>query len=49
MTNKHHFAILGVLALVGLSLGISYRPAKVSAQNSWGLRPRLYAVARFAD
>ena len=34
MTNKHHLAILGLLALVALSVGISYRPAKVSAQNS---------------
>jgi len=34
MTNKHHLAILGLLALVALSLCITYRPVKVAAQNS---------------
>ncbi|HYV23602.1 MAG TPA: sialidase family protein [Pyrinomonadaceae bacterium] len=34
MTNKHRLAILGLLALLTLSVCISYRPAKVSAQNS---------------
>src|SRR5256884_7831340 len=34
MTNKQRLAILSVLGLVGLSLWISSRPAKVTAQNS---------------
>jgi hypothetical protein len=34
MRNKHYLAIPGLLALVSLSLSISYRPANVSAQNS---------------
>jgi len=32
--TKHCLVILGLLSLVGLSLCISYRPAKVSAQNN---------------
>src|SRR5438445_8098322 len=34
MTNKYHIAIVGVFGLVALSLCISSRPAKVSAQNT---------------
>ena len=34
MTNKHHLAILGVLALVALTLCVSYRTAKVTAQKN---------------
>ncbi|HEY0347009.1 MAG TPA: sialidase family protein [Pyrinomonadaceae bacterium] len=34
MTNKFHLAIVGLFALVSLSLCISSRPAGVSAQNS---------------
>src|SRR5947207_4314381 len=34
MTNNQRLAILSVLGLVGLSLCISSRPAKVTAQNS---------------
>src|SRR2546430_2040077 len=34
MTNKQRLAILSVLGLVGLSVCISSRPAKVTAQNS---------------
>src|SRR2546421_1465530 len=34
MTNKCHIAIAGVFGLVALSLSISSRPVKVSAQNS---------------
>lgn len=34
MTNKFHLAIVGLFALVALSLCVSSRPAKVAAQNS---------------
>jgi hypothetical protein len=34
MTKKYYLAILGLFTLGALSLGISFRPAKVSAQNS---------------
>ncbi|HSQ25281.1 MAG TPA: hypothetical protein VLN44_12740, partial [Pyrinomonadaceae bacterium] len=34
MTNKHHLAIVGLFGLIALSLCISSRPDKVSAQNS---------------